>query len=56
MKTDKIIGFRETAQVIAEIDNRAEAKGLDRSNFLRQLVRDGLGKSPVSKKPEQENK
>jgi len=44
MKTDKTIGFREKAEIIVKIDSRAEARGLDRSSFLRQTIREKLAK------------
>ena len=42
MKTDKVVGFKETNEIIQKIDARAEKLGLDRSNFLRQTIRQKL--------------
>jgi metal-responsive CopG/Arc/MetJ family transcriptional regulator len=40
LKTDRVIGFKEKREIIELIDEMAEKQGLDRSSFLRQLVRE----------------
>ncbi|MGD0496097.1 MAG: hypothetical protein ABSB28_08650 [Candidatus Bathyarchaeia archaeon] len=44
MKADKVIGFKEKNAIIEQIDKYAEKQGLDRSNFLRQTVREKIAK------------
>jgi len=40
----KVVSLRIPQQTIAEIDRRAADEGLDRTNYLLQLVKDGLCK------------
>jgi metal-responsive CopG/Arc/MetJ family transcriptional regulator len=42
MKNVIIVGFKEKPEVVSEIDRLAEAEGLNRSGFLRQIIRDKL--------------
>jgi len=39
LKGDKIIGFKETNEIIEKIDFNATQKGLDRSGYLRMIIR-----------------
>jgi len=48
LKGDKIIGFQETNEIIRKIDDTATKNGLDRSNFLRLIVRRALEQGPPS--------
>ena len=50
LKTDRIIGFKEREEIIELIDELAEKQGLDRSSFLRQLVREKLHSKEVQEK------
>lgn len=42
MKTDRQVGFRDTYEMVAKIDKKAESEGLNRTNFLRKIVRDAI--------------
>jgi hypothetical protein len=42
LKAFRIIGFKEKEEIIQQIDEQAELQGLDRSGYLRQLVREKL--------------
>jgi predicted DNA binding CopG/RHH family protein len=42
LKTDKVVGFREKTEVIQAIDACAEKHGLNRTNFLRNIVREKI--------------
>jgi hypothetical protein len=41
-KEKVIISFRDDVEIQAEIDRYAEARGLDRSNFIRQTMREKI--------------
>jgi len=42
MKCDKLIGFKEKTEIIEKIDFNATQKGLDRSGYLRMIIRKQL--------------
>jgi len=42
METHKTLQVREKIEIVKEIDKRAESAGLDRSNWLRQVIRQHL--------------
>ena len=42
MEKHKTMQVREKIEIVREIDKRAEFEGLDRSNWLRQVIRQHL--------------
>jgi hypothetical protein len=42
MKSDAFVGFRDKREVIAKFDDWASRRGLNRSNGLRQAIRETL--------------
>ena len=45
--TARIVSFRESATIIAKIDNYAKERGIDRSGFLRMIIREKLKEAAV---------
>jgi hypothetical protein len=43
MKDIKLIGFAENVEIVKRIDDSASKLGLDRSNYLRMIIREKLG-------------
>jgi metal-responsive CopG/Arc/MetJ family transcriptional regulator len=37
-----LVGFKDKADIIQKIDKMAEEAGLNRSNFLRQVIREKI--------------
>ncbi len=42
LKGTKHVGFNENPEIIEDIDRLADAKGIDRSGFIRQTIRERL--------------
>jgi hypothetical protein len=43
VKDVKILGFAESVEIVKRIDESASKLGLDRSNYLRMIIREKLG-------------
>jgi hypothetical protein len=48
MSRNKLVTFRDDAKVIRKLDRHVEQEGIDRSDFLRQAIREKLAKEKTA--------
>jgi len=44
LKATRIVGFQETEEFINKLDKEAESKGLSRSDYIREALREKIEK------------